>query len=187
MRIILLTDVPGTGLAGEIKEVKNGYARNFLIPKSLAAPATHDQVQRIKTIQATAEVRRLKEEQDMRALAEHLAKLPVNLTAKAGPTGRFYGAITSMQVAEELSRITEREIDRRAIQMGEPIHEAGSYQLEIRLSPTVSAAIQVQVTAAGQPQEAAAAGQPTAEATVVEPEAVAEEPTVEQEETAQDS
>lgn len=163
MRIILLTDVPGTGVAGDIKEVKNGYARNFLLPKELAVPATHDQVQRIKTIRKTAEEQRLKEEQDLQALADRLAQTALTLTARLGPTGRFYGAITSSQIAEQLSRLIEREIDRRSIQLAEPIHEPGTYQAEVRLGHGISATLQV--TTQGQAQaEAQAREEPAAQA-----------------------
>ena len=150
MRVIFLTDVTGSGLAGEVKEVKNGYARNFLIPQKLAVVATHDQLQRIETIRKTAEERRLKEEQDLHALAERLAQLSVTLTAKVGPTGRFYGAVTSAHIAEELSRLTEREFDRHSIHLEEPIHEPGEYQAEIRFPHSISATVQVNAIGEGQ-------------------------------------
>lgn len=151
MRVIFLTDIPGGGRAGEIKEVKDGYARNFLIPKKLAVAATHDQVQRVASIRKSAEEQRLKEERDLHALADLLAGVSVTLTAHLGPTGRFYGAITPTHIADELSRLTEREIDRRSILLAEAIHEPGSYQVEVRLGYGISAT--VQVTAQGQGQE----------------------------------
>lgn len=178
MRVIFLADVPGSGRAGEVKEVKDGYARNFLLPKKLAVLATHDQVQRISTIRKIGEERRLKEEQDLRELAERLAQLPLTLTANLGPTGRFYGAITSTQIAEELARLTGREIDRRSIQLAEPIHEPGSYQAEVRLGSGVSTTIQF--TAMGMPQ-----GEPEPEAEAVAP--VSEVETSEPEEPAQET
>jgi len=150
MRVIFLADIPGSGLAGEVKEVKNGYARNFLIPRKLAVVATHDQLQRIETIRKTAEERRLKEEQDLHALAERLAQLSVTLTAKVSPTGRFYGAVTSAHIAEELSRLTEREFDRHSIHLEEPIHEPGEYQAEIRFPHSISATVQVTAVGEGQ-------------------------------------
>ena len=149
MHVIFLTDVPGSGLAGEVKEVKNGYARNFLIPRKLAVAATHDQLQRIENIRKVAEERRLKEEQDLRVLAEHLAQLSVSLTAKVGPTGRFYGAVTSAHLAEELSRLTEREFDRRIIHLEESIREPGEYQAEVRFSHGITATVQVVVEGEG--------------------------------------
>ncbi len=149
MRVIFLADVPGSGQAGDIKEVKNGYARNFLLPQSLAVPATHDQLQRIETIRKVGEERRLKEEQDIQALKEQLAALSISLSAKMGPTGKFYGAITSTQLAEELHRLTEREIDRRTIRLEEPVQEPGEYQAELRLGYGVSTTLQFVVDAEG--------------------------------------
>ena len=143
MRVIFIADVPGSGLAGEVKEVKNGFARNFLIPKNLAVLATHDQLQRIESIRKAGEERRIKEEQDLRVLAERLTQLSVTLTAKSGPTGRFYGAITSAQIAEELSRLTEREFDRRTVHLEKLIHEPGIYQTEIRMGYGISSTIPV--------------------------------------------
>lgn len=143
MRVIFLTDVSGSGLAGEVKEVKNGYARNFLIPQKLAVAATHDELQRIEGIRKAAEERRLKEEQDLQALAEHLAQLSITITAKVGPTGRLYGAVTSTNIADELSRLTERELDRRTVHLDEAIHEPGEYQVEIRFPHGISATVQV--------------------------------------------
>ena len=149
MRVIFLADVPGSGQAGDIKEVKNGYARNFLLPKSLAVPATHDHLQRIETIRKVGEKRRIKEEQDIRALTEQLAALSISLSAKMGPTGKFYGAVTSTQLAEELHRLTEREIDRRNIRLEAPIQEPGEYQAEMRLGYGVSTTLQFVVDAEG--------------------------------------
>jgi large subunit ribosomal protein L9 len=170
MRIIFLSDVPGSGLAGEVKEVKNGYARNYLIPQNLAVVANHDQLQRIEAIRTAGEVQRLKDQQDMEALAEQLGGLSVSITARVGPSGRLYGAITNAMVAEEIIRLTEREFDRRSIQLEEPIHEPGEYPVEIRLSHGVTASLQVTVLAEG--QEAVAA---VGEAHVVEGERSADE------------
>ena len=149
MRVIFIEDVPGSGRAGEVKEVKNGYARNFLLPRKLAAPATHDQLQRIEILRKAAEERRIKEEQDLTVLAEHLSQFTVSLTAKMSPTGRFYGAVTTAQIAEELSRLAQREIDRRTLYLEEPIHEPGEYKVELRFAHGIVAAIQAQVTAEG--------------------------------------
>ncbi len=145
MRVIFISDVQGSGLAGEIKEVKNGYARNFLLPKKLAVMANHDQLQRIEAIRKAGDERRLKEEQDLRALSELLSQVTLNIVERIGPTGRFYGAVTTTHVAEELERIAEREFDRRSITMEGPIHEPGEYQAELRFAFGISATVQVVV------------------------------------------
>ena len=187
MRVIFLEDVPGSGRAGDVKEVKNGYARNFLLPRKLAAPATHDHLQRIEILRKAADVRRVKEEKDLTALAEHLSEVSITLTAKIAPTGRFYGAITSSMIADELARLTEREINRRTINLAEPIHEPGEQQVEVQMAHGITATIQVTARAEGAEEEEPAAEaeqvEPVAEAEQVEPVAEAEqvEPTAEAE------
>ncbi|MBI4202165.1 MAG: 50S ribosomal protein L9 [Chloroflexi bacterium] len=145
MRIIFLADVPGSGLAGEVKDVSNGYARNYLLPKKLATLATHDQLQRLEAIGKAGEERRLKEEREVSALVGHLSETILNLSARIGPTGRFYGAITSTQVAEELNRLTERDFDRRAVYLEKPIQEPGEYTAELRFPQGVAATIKLVV------------------------------------------
>ena len=153
MRIIFLEDVPGSGRAGEVKEVKNGYARNFLLPRKLAAPATHDQLQRIENLSKAGEEKRIREEQNLALLVEHLSQFTVALSAKISPAGRFYGAVTALQIAEELSRMADREIDRRSIHLAEPIHEPGDYSVNLRFAHGVSTTIQVTVAVEGEEAE----------------------------------
>ena len=187
MRIIFLEDVPGSGRAGDVKEVKNGYARNFLLPRKLAALATHDHLQRIEILRKTADERRVKEEKDLTAIAEYLSEVSMTLTAKMASTGRFYGAITSAMIADELARLTDREIDRRTIKLAEPIHEPGEHQVEVQMAHGITATIQVTAQAEGAEEEEPAAEaeqeEPTAEVEQVEPvaEAEREEPTAEAE------
>ena len=170
MRVIFLEDVPGSGRAGDVKEVKNGYARNFLLPRNLAALATHDHLQRIEILRKTADERRVKKEKDLTVLAEHLSEVSMTLTAKMAPTGRFYGAITSSMIADELTRLTEREIDRRAINLAEPIHEPGEHQVEVQMAHGITATVHVTARAEGAEEEG-----PVAEAEQEEPAAEAEQ------------
>ncbi len=181
MNVIFLTDVPGSGLAGEVKEVKNGYARNFLIPKKLAVVATHDELQRIETIRKVGEEHRLKEEKDLRLLAEHLAELSISITAKVGPTGRLYGAITSTHITEELSRLTEREFDRRTVHLAETIHELGEYEAEVRFPQGITATVKVVVEAEGARGAQAREQKQEATQAVAEVQQAEEEPTEEAE------
>ena len=143
MRVIFLTDVPGSGTAGEVKDIKNGYARNYLLPKHLAIVANHDQLQRLEAIRKAGNEHRIREETDLRALAEQLSQVSVSLSARVGPTGRFYGSVTSSQVAEELQNITERDIDRRTITLNNPIEEPGEYEATIHLPQGITAAVKV--------------------------------------------
>ncbi|MBI4312350.1 MAG: 50S ribosomal protein L9 [Chloroflexi bacterium] len=145
MRIIFLSDVPGSGVAGEVKEVKNGYARNYLLPKKLATLANHDQLQRLAAIKKTGEERRLKEEQELKALVGLLSETALSLSARIGPMGKFYGAVTSVHVAEELNRLTGRDFDRRFVQLDKPIQEPGEYQAELRFPQGLVATIKLTV------------------------------------------
>ena len=150
MKVIFLSDVPGSGQAGDVKEVKNGYARNFLLPRQLAVPASHDHMQRLEAIRKAGDERRIKEQQDLNALVELLGELTLRLSARVGPTGRFYGAVTTTHVTEELSRVTEREFDRRSIHLENSIHEPGVYEAQARFSYGISATLKIIVDAEGQ-------------------------------------
>ena len=143
MRVVFLKDVAKVADAGEIQEVANGFARNYLIPQGLAAQATADQLKRIEKIKKAAESQRLKELKDVEELARRLEGVTVNLKGKVAPSGKYYGAITSVQIAEELGKLTERAIERRLVEMPEPIHAPGAYTAVVRLHPQVASTINV--------------------------------------------
>ncbi len=177
MKVIFLSDVPGSGQAGDVKEVKNGYARNFLLPRQLAVPASHDHMQRLEAIRKAGDERRIKEQNDLNALVQLLSELTLRLTARVGPTGRFYGAVTTTHVTEELTRLTEREFDRRSIILENPIHEPGAYEAEARFAYGISATLKLIVDAEGQEGSVEAsmaeeAEQSEADGLDMEPEAV---------------
>lgn len=149
MRVLFLEDVMGVALGGEIKEVKNGFARNYLIPKSLATPATKDALQRISKVSKGAEERRLKTLADMKSLGEELDGSRINVEMRAGASGRLYGSVTTMVVAEELQKLTEREIDRRSINISDSIREIGIHSATVRLHPEILANISILVYPSG--------------------------------------
>ena len=149
MRVVFLEDVAGVAQGGEVKEVKNGFARNYLIPKSLAVPATHDALQRVERLAKQAEVDRLRRIEDTKALAAELDGVRVDIEMRAGAGGRLFGSVTSQIVAAELSRITGREIDRRTVEIAEPIRELGTFDVTVRLMSEIEAGIKVLVYAAG--------------------------------------
>ena len=149
MRVVFLEDVAGVAQGGEVKEVKNGFARNYLIPKSLAVPATHDALQRVERLAKQAEVDRLRRIEDTKALATELDGVRVDIEMRAGAGGRLFGSVTSQIVAAELSRITGREIDRRTVEIAEPIRELGTFDVTVRLMSEIEAGIKVLVYAAG--------------------------------------
>jgi len=149
MRVVFLEDVQGVAQGGEVKEVKNGFARNYLIPMSLAVPATHNALQRIQGLAKQAEVERLKRLKDTRALAEELDGTQVNIEMRAGAGGQLFGSVTNQIIAAELSRLMDREIDRRTVEMAEPIRELGVFDVSIRLMPEIEADVKVLVYATG--------------------------------------
>ncbi|MCY4652384.1 MAG: 50S ribosomal protein L9 [Dehalococcoidia bacterium] len=182
MRVVFLEDVPGVAQGGDIKEVKNGFARNYLIPKSLATPATHNAVQRVTKLQGQAQVNRVRRLEDMKELAAEFDGFQVSVEMRAGSSGRLYGSVTNAIIAERLSELTEKEIDRRTVELEEPIRELGTYDLTVKLHPEVEAGISVLVYPTGTtPEEfaeslVAAEESADAEEEVVEAEAVETEP-----------
>ncbi len=154
MRVLFLEDVSGVALGGEIKDVKNGFARNYLIPKKLALPATKDAMQRIVRLSRDAEEKRLKTLADMKALGKELDGARVDVEMRAGSSGRLYGSVTNAVVAAELSKMTDREIDRRTIDIPGSIRDIGLHSATIRLHPEVLATISLLVYASGTDPEA---------------------------------
>ena len=148
MKVLFLQDVAGTAYAGDIKEVKPGFARNFLLPKSLAVLASKDQMNRVEGLRSSASRRREATESEMTALSDKLSSTPIVLEARAGRNDRLYGAITSAVVAQEISKIAGREIDRRRLVM-EPIHQLGEYTVPVKLHQGIEPRVRVIVTVPG--------------------------------------
>lgn len=143
MHVIFLQDVSNQARAGEVKRVADGYARNYLLPKGLAQVATPEILKRVHKIKAAGDEQRMRESEALEELAQQLDNTSISLSARVTPTGRYYGAITSAHVAEELARSTGREIDRRIVELAEPIREPGEYEVSLRLSSDIHATIQV--------------------------------------------
>jgi large subunit ribosomal protein L9 len=197
MKVVFLEDVIGVAQGGDVKEVKNGFARNYLIPKNLAVPATHNALQRVARIAKESEVTRLTTLTDMKALAEALNETQVNVEMRAGTSGRLYGSVTNAIIAEQLTELVGQEIDRRTILLAEPLRELGIFDIGLRLHPEVDAEVKVVVHAIGSDPDAVVAEaqaraeaaseeddedeEPTAEVAVAEATAVAEEEASEEE------
>ncbi len=145
MKVIFLEDVPNVGRAGEIKEVANGYGRNFLIPKKLALLANSPATSRIE-----AQPKLIAQNQTDEALVElahQLEEKEVILKARVGAKDRLYGSITSADIAAELQSSAGLAVDKRKIELAEPIHQLGSYEVAIRLAKDIMPRIKVTVTA----------------------------------------
>jgi large subunit ribosomal protein L9 len=145
MKVILSKDVQGTGKAGEVKDVADGYARNYLIPRKLAIPATGGALKNVEAKKASEQKKAAAEEASARALADRLTSAPVVLTAKVGDQGRLYGSITTGDIADQLSAHLGQPIDKRKIELDEPIRQLGTFDVTIRLHRTVSASVKVDV------------------------------------------
>ena len=145
MKVIFLEDVPPSSRAGDVREVKDGYGRNFLLPRGLAVLATRDALQRAESLRAEADLRRAQEAKDWSEVAEGLAETPVVLTMRAGPSGRLYGSVTAAQIAEQLSEITGRVVNRRSVRVPVPIREIGEFTVPVHLFEEVSADVKVVV------------------------------------------
>ncbi len=146
MRVVLLEDVEKLGRAGDVVEVKNGYARNYLIPKGLAQPATPGLLRQVKQIRKAAEQRRARELGQAESIAAVLNELALEFRARAGEHNRLYGSITNADIAEAIREHTGIEIDRRAIQLERPLRQLGEYHVPIRLMAGVVTQVLVRVT-----------------------------------------
>lgn len=145
MRVIFLEDVPNVARAGDIKEVANGYGRNYLIPQKLARLA-NPPVTNLPEIQRKLATRNQREETLVK-LANQLEGREVTLKARAGAKDRLYGSITSADIAAELQESAGVAIDKRKIELAEPIRQVGSYEVVIRLAKDIVPTIKVTVTA----------------------------------------
>ena len=149
MRVVFIEDVEGVALGGEVKEVKNGFARNYLIPKNLAAPATHNNLQRIHKLTKDAAVSRAHRLDEMQTLATSLDGSEITIEMRAGANNRLYGSVTGTMVADALSEEKGIPIERRLVQLDDPIREVGTYDVPLRLFADVNASIKVTVYATG--------------------------------------
>ena len=146
MKVVFLEDVEGVALGGEIKEVKNGFARNYLIPQKLAAPATHNNLQKITKLSRQADTDRMQRLDDMKQLSEAIDGTEIMIEMRAGSNDRLYGSVTGTMVADALNEITGQSIERRLVQLDNPIRDLGSFNVPIRLHADVNATIKVTVT-----------------------------------------
>jgi len=143
MEVILTRDVEKLGKRGDVVNVSAGYARNFLFPKKLAEEATP---KNIKKWEKEKEIIELKEEEmraELQAKAEKIRNLTLEIEAKAGEGGRLFGSVTAGDIAEAIKEITGEEIDRKKIQLEEPIKSLGTFPLKIKFSPDVVSEITV--------------------------------------------
>jgi large subunit ribosomal protein L9 len=145
MKVLLNESVKNIGRAGEIKEVKNGYARNFLIPRGLARMATGGTVKQAEAQRQAEERREARNVSANQSLGEKLAAARITLRARGGEQGRLYGAITSTDIATALSAEVGQEIDRRRVELEDPIRQLGEYKISVRLARDIVPQVTVTV------------------------------------------
>lgn len=147
MKVIFLQDVKGQGKKGEIKNVSDGYAKNFLLPKGVAVEATNSNLNDIKGKNESIQYQKDMAEENARALAKKLENVVVTLSVKAGDSGKLFGSITAKDIADKLKADTKIDIDKRKIVLPDGIKSLGNYTLEIKLHPGITGKLKVVVNA----------------------------------------
>ena len=145
-KVILTHEVSGLGSAGDVVDVKDGYATNFLVPRKLATPWSAGAEKSIEAMRIARRARTLASIEEAHAARDSLQANPVVVTAKAGESGRLFGAITTSDIAAAIGK--RAAVDKRRIQIGQPIKALGDYQVQVSLHDGVVATVDVKVVAA---------------------------------------
>ena len=145
MKVILQQDVRGQGKKGQLVEISDGYARNFLLPRKLAVPATAENINTMKLQEKARQAQMAAEKAEAQALAEKLKGIQVKLAAKAGEGGRLFGAVTSKEIAEALSAQFGLNIAKTKLVLDEPIKACGGYQIKAKLGYEIVGTVNVLV------------------------------------------
>ncbi|MSQ31437.1 MAG: 50S ribosomal protein L9 [Dehalococcoidia bacterium] len=159
MKVVFLETVEGSGSMGEVKTVAPGYARNYLLPRGLAAPATPDVLARAERLREIEEHRQRLEDERALGLVGQLQGKPLVMAVRVGEQGRLYGSVTNVDIAQKAGEILGEELDRRRVLLPEAIRHTGVYSVVLRLSRSVQPQIQVVVVDADAPEGAQAAAE----------------------------
>jgi large subunit ribosomal protein L9 len=149
MRVLLREDVPGVGRRGDVVEVEKGFARNYLLPSGRGLVATDRTLRQAEAMRRARDLRELKAREAAEMLAQRLAGRAVLVRAKAGRTGRLFGSVTSDDIRRALHEQLGVELDRRRIELAEPIRSLGTHEVTVHLHPELNARLTVEV----QPEE----------------------------------
>jgi len=147
-KLILTHEVTGLGEPGDVVDVKDGYARNFLVPRSLATNWSKGAEKEITSLRKARKAREIETLEGAKAVRDSLQSKPVIVSAKAGASGRLFGAVTTAEIAEAVKATGGQSVDRRKIEIGQPIKAVGEFEVKLRLHAEVSATITVKVVAA---------------------------------------
>jgi large subunit ribosomal protein L9 len=145
MKVVLLQDVSNLGMEGEVKEVADGYGRNFLLPRKLAALATPSVLKLTEAQRRSVVLRRQRSGEELKELGDKLEGLSIQLKVKVGAKERLYGSITSADIAGEINRITGLDIEKKRIKLEKPIQQLGDYRVPIKLGGNVMPRVNVTV------------------------------------------
>ena len=144
MKVILLQDVKGKGKKGQILEVSDGYARNFMLPKKMAIEATTDAINTVKMNDKATQERIAREKAEALATSRKLREMTVTVTAKGGGNGRLFGSVTNQEIADALSK-TGIKLDKRKIQINDTIKNVGTYTVTCKLGYEITAPLTVKI------------------------------------------
>ena len=148
MKLILTTDVPNLGAPGDIVEVKDGYGRNYLLPRRLAIVATRGAEKQVASIQRAQSARAIRDLGHATEVKARLETLTVKIAVRAGDGGRLYGSVTPTEVVGAVRQAGGPELDRRRVELPSHIKSTGNYKVQVRLHPEVSATFTLTVNAA---------------------------------------
>ena len=147
MKVILLQDVKGKGKKGQILEVSDGYARNFMLPKKMAIEATADAINTVKMNDKATQERIAREKAEALATSKKLREMTVTVTAKGGGNGRLFGSVTNQEIADALAK-TGIKLDKRKIVISDTIKNVGTYTVTCKLGYEISAPLTVKIVEA---------------------------------------
>ena len=145
MKLILTHEVTGLGAPGDVVEVKDGYGRNFLLPRNLATPWTKGGEKQVESIRKARRAREIASLEEAQQVKQSLEGRSVRLQARAGQGGRLFGAITPADVAEAVNAAGGPSVDKRKVEIAQPIRATGTYKVDVRLHADVSAKLTVEV------------------------------------------
>jgi large subunit ribosomal protein L9 len=145
MKIILQREIDKLGVPGDVVEVADGYARNYLVPRGLAVPASRGAVRHADSLRRAHQERVAKAQKEAQALAGRVTASPIKVRAKAGEGGRLFGSVTAADLAEEIERQTGEKVDRRMIHLDEPIRSLGVHEVRVHLHAEVDAPLSVEI------------------------------------------
>ena len=145
MKVILLQDVKGKGKKGQMIEVSDGYARNFMLPRKLATEATADAINTMKMNDKATQERIAKEKAEALEISHKLREMTLVVTAKGGGAGRLFGSVTNQEIADALKAKSGIALDKRKIVIADPIKSVGTYTVQCKLGYEISAPLTVRI------------------------------------------